>query len=259
MGEPEPTNTHDNIQLAIAAQDCLLSESNELGEQELNLYTGASILEYPTIDHEEYILSQIDPEQKYDKIKKAYEYTDMCGKYHMVAAILKKYNKKGETEYCLIGATGTNYKTSKELKVINFEQAMNSIDRKEWEHAIKLKHDKMIKYNVFKAVPKSQVPPGTRVIDFAWAMKKKPDGTYRVRLAARRFKQEEGTQYHKDDKSAPVISDMGIKIVMVLIILGNLYTRITDVEGAFLHGEWSKGTEKIYVKVPKGFEKLYPP
>ena len=79
----------DDIQLTIAAQDRLLCESSQLGEQELNLYTGASILKCPTINHEEYILSRIDPEEKYDKIEKAYGYTDLGGEYHMVAAILR--------------------------------------------------------------------------------------------------------------------------------------------------------------------------
>lgn len=163
-------------------------------------------------------------------------------------------NEDNKIEYSLIGATGTNYKTTKELKVMNLDKAMALIDRKEWEHAIKLEQDKMLKYNVFKPIHKSKVPKRTTVINFAWAMKKKPDGTYQARLAARGFKQEEGTQYHKDGKSAPVISNMGIKIILCLIILGNLYTRITDVERAFLHGDWTKRTKKVYTKSFKGIQ-----
>ena len=33
---------------------------------------------------------------------------------------------------------------------------------------------------------------------------------------------------------------------------------IVDVKGAFLHGEFEKG-EKVYMKVPEGWEYLYPP
>jgi hypothetical protein len=50
-----------------------------------------------------------------------------------------------------------------------------------------------------------------------------------------------------------------IKIIMVLIILGNWTTRITDVEGAFLNGNFERKKEKLYGKVPQGFEKEYPP
>jgi hypothetical protein len=46
---------------------------------------------------------------------------------------------------------------------------------------------------------------------------------------------------------------------MVLIILANWTTRITDVEGAFLNGNFERKTEKLYGKVPQGFEREYPP
>ena len=46
---------------------------------------------------------------------------------------------------------------------------------------------------------------------------------------------------------------------MVLIILANWTTRITDVEGAFLNGNFERKMEKLYGKVPQGFEREYPP
>jgi hypothetical protein len=90
-------------------------------------------------------------------------------------------------------------------------------------------------------------------------MKKKPSGIYRARLAARGFKQVENESYQKDDTSSPVISEMAIKMIMVLIVLGNWTTRITDVEGAFLNGSFERNKEKLYGKVPQGFENMYPP
>ena len=42
----------------------------------------------------------------------------------------------------------------------------------------------MIKYNVFEVVHRDDVPKGTKVVDYAWATKKKPSGVYRARLAA---------------------------------------------------------------------------
>ena len=89
-------------------------------------------------------------------------------------------------------------------------------------------------------------------------MKKKPSGVYRARLALRGFKQKENEQYRKDDKSAPVVNETSIKIVMVLIVLGAWYTKVIDVEGAFLHGYFQRRNEKLYASIPKGFEKYYP-
>ena len=87
---------------------------------------------------------------------------------------------------------------------------------------------------------------------------KKPSGVYRTPLALRDFKQKEYEQYRKDDKSAPVMNKTSIKVVMVLIILGAWYTKVIDVEGAFLHGYFQRWNEKLYTSIPKGFEKYYP-
>ena len=95
-------------------------------------------------------------------------------------------------------------------------------------------------------------------MDFTWAMKKKPSGVYRARLALQGFQQKEGLQYQHDDKSAPVINAMSIKIILVLVVLGNWFTKIIDVQGAFLHGQFQRRKEKLYTEVPEGFEKYYP-
>jgi uncharacterized protein YktA (UPF0223 family) len=157
----------------------------------------------------------------------------------LVAAYMKK-----DDEYYLVGATGHNYGNTKELQVKNYHEAMASVDKKEWEKAIKMEYEKMQKYNVFKVVHRNEVPIGTKFIDFTWAMKKKASGVFRARLAARGFKQIEDESYQKDDTSSPVISEMAIKIIMVLIILGNWTTRITDVEGAFMG--WYKRFSILY-------------
>lgn len=52
------------------------------------------------------------------------------------------------------------------------------MDKEEWNNDIKVEHDKMVKYNVFKVVNKKDLPRGTKLFDSAWAMKKKPDGTF---------------------------------------------------------------------------------
>ena len=74
---------------------------------------------------------------------------------------------------------------------MNYQQAMASVDKKEWDGAIKVEHDKMKKYNVIQVINRKDLPPGTKLFDSTWAMKKKPDRTYRARNAIRGFMQQD--------------------------------------------------------------------
>ena len=58
---------------------------------------------------------------------------------------------------------------------------MATVDKEEWNKAIKVEHDKMVKYNVFKVINQKDLPLGTKLFDSTWAMK--PDGTYRAQNA----------------------------------------------------------------------------
>ena len=139
---------------------------------------------------EEFILSKIDKENQFEEVSQAFGYQNLAGEYSylLVAAILKQ---NGADEYHLVGATGTNYGNTQELKVMNFKEAMATVDKEEWEKAVKVEFEKMVKYNVFEKVNPEDVPANTKLMDFAWAMKKKPSGTYRARLAICGFKQIE--------------------------------------------------------------------
>ena len=91
---------------------------------------------------------------------------------------------KGTEEYTLAGATGTNYGNTVELNVMNYKQAMATVHHdEEWEKAVKVEHKKMVKDNVFSAVKPEDVPGNVKLMDFAWAMKKK----------ATRFQANQGT------------------------------------------------------------------
>ena len=54
-----------------------------------------------------------------------------------------------------------------------------------------------------------------------------------------------------------VVHDITMHIILVLILMGKLRAHLVDVNGAFLLGEF-KPNEKIYMKIPWGFEKFYP-
>jgi Reverse transcriptase (RNA-dependent DNA polymerase) len=114
----------------------------------------------------------------------------------------------------------------------------------------------MMKHKVFVPVRKESLPPGTKLIDSTWAMKKKANGTHRARLAARGFKQEPGAHYNPDSTSSPVVSDVSVRILFVLAAMTGWPMHVMDVQGAFLHGEFEDG-ETIYMKVPQGFDRYY--
>ena len=84
------------------------------------------------------ILSALDLENEWDEIQEIYGFKEArTGNHMMVEALLSRTTKEG-VEFGLVGATGTNYGTTDELNVLNYEQAMNSLDKKEWENAIEV-------------------------------------------------------------------------------------------------------------------------
>ena len=118
----EPGMCHNNnIQQVIDLQDKLLEDLhyNESNDEEFCMYASGSLLECPSMVEEEYILLAIGQggeESQY--IENMYGYTDERGEYFMVAAVVGSVGNDGESEFSLVGATGTNYGTIVELKVI---------------------------------------------------------------------------------------------------------------------------------------------
>ena len=55
-------------------------------------------------------------------------------------------------EVFLVGTTKHNYGDTTELNVMNYSQAIATVDKEEWNKAIKVKHDKLVKCNVFKVI-----------------------------------------------------------------------------------------------------------
>jgi hypothetical protein len=114
----------------------------------------------------------------------------------------------------------------------------------------------MVNCKVFKPVLKSGLPPGTKIIDSVWAMKKKSNGTLRGRINARGFKQVEGQHYDGMTISSPGTNSATIRIVLVLMVMADMIAHMVDVKRAFLHGEVEDG-KKIHMKIPKGFKKHF--
>jgi hypothetical protein len=136
-------------------------------------------------------------------------------------------------------------------------EAINGPDGEHWKVEVENEYQRMVNCKVFKPVLKSDLPPGTKIIDSVWVMKKKSNDTLRGRINARGFKQVEGQHYDGTTISSPVTNSATIRTVLVSMVMADMIAHVVDVNGAFLHGEFEDG-EKIHMKIPKGFEKHFP-
>ena len=102
-----------------------------------------------------------------------------------------------------------------------------------------------MKNNVFEAVDKENIPPGTKVIDSTWACKLKSNGRKRGRLNARGFKQVDGESLDSSSIHAPVTNNVTIRVFLVVMLLADWVAHIVDVKGAFYMGNLSK--ERRYI------------
>ena len=167
-----------------------------------------------------------------------------------------------DDELCEIGrelamvGVGNNFDNTHELHTMTYRKAMKSPDKCKWELAIEEEYRKMNQYKVFTPVPKEQVPHNAKILSTKWVMKKKPNGTYRARLTARGYEQEDGVHFDEHTIASPVVDDLTVRIIMVLTIMGSWEPQLVDVKGAFLHGTF-EDKHKMYMRVPEGFEKWY--
>jgi len=72
------------------------------------------------------------------------------------------------------------------------------------------------------------------------------------------LRQVEGLHFDAANISAPVTNEMmSMRIVMVLALMTVWTAQIIDVKGAFLHGDFDENYEKVYLRPPKGFQRIY--
>ncbi len=101
------------------------------------------------------------------------------------------------------------------------------------------------------------MPEGVKLISTTWAMKKKSSGTLHGRLNVRGFKQIDRQHYDGTSISASVTNAMTIRIALSIMLMQGGIAHVVDVKGAFLYGEF-EDREKIYIRIPLGFEQFYP-
>ena len=183
-------------------------------------------------------------------------YYDLLGIDEKELELFKSHND-ALTEYVNVGAgIGGGFTNTQELKVMKYHEAINGPDGEAWKEEVRKEHGRMVHNQVFEPVALSDLPKNEKVIDTTWAMKKKSSGTLRGRVNVRGFKQIDGQHYDGTSISAPVTNAMTIKIVLTLMLMFRGIAHVVDVKGAFLYGDFEDG-EKVYIKVPLGFEEFY--
>ena len=136
----------------------------------------------------------------------------------------------------------------------SLHEALQRPDATDWIEAIRREVDSLTHTNTFvevDQVPASFTPIGSK---FVFSLKKDVNGKivrYKARLVAQGFSQREGIDY--TNTFAPVVRLTSIRITLAIATHLDLKIDHLDVETAFLNG---KIDEEIYMRAPKGFEKL---
>ena len=135
------------------------------------------------------------------------------------------------SEFANVGACiGGGFKNTKELKVMNYKEAVNGPDGMHWQAEVENEYQQMVANKVFEVVLRMDLPVGTKIFDSIWAMKKKSNGTLCGRMNARRFKQVEGQHYNGTTISSPVTNSATIRIVLMLMIMACMLAHVVDVK-----------------------------
>ena len=158
----------------------------------------------------------------------------------------------------LVGAgIGGNISNTKELKVMNFCEAMKSIDADKWMAKVAKKKERFDTYNVMTIMNWKDLPSDAKVLSTTWAIKQKTSGEWCGQFNARHFEQLGGQHYFTDTIVAPVTNSNTIQILLTLMCMHPKWiAEIIDVEGVFLQGEFENG-EIMYIDVLDGMEKYY--
>jgi Reverse transcriptase (RNA-dependent DNA polymerase) len=128
-----------------------------------------------------------------------------------------------------------------------------------WEKTVDKKYDQMVKSQVFQVTSMNEVPDGATTLSKTWAMKKKSKIVFQtfVITCASGFEQIDAEHYVAMDIASPVVSELTTRVILILILMAGWYAMVMDIIGAFLLGDFNPD-HKVYMRVPKGFEKHYP-
>ncbi|KAI2501363.1 hypothetical protein MHU86_13099 [Fragilaria crotonensis] len=136
-----------------------------------------------------------------------------------------------------------------------YHEAMREPDRAEFIKAMEKEVKSHTENEVWELVPRSSVPPGTKILPAVWAMKRKRRIAtrevykWKARLNIDGSKQEEGVNYW--ETFSPVASWAAIRMVLITTLIHGWHTKQIDFVLAYTQAEVEC---ELYMAVPKGFE-----
>jgi hypothetical protein len=132
----------------------------------------------------------------------------------------------------------------------SYREAINSVDRDEWEAAIQAEMESIMSIGTFELVhpPRDRKPIGAK-----WVFKVKRNAAgeisrYKARLVAQGFAQKPGLDF--TETFAPVANIDSIRLLLAFAAANDFEIHHVDVKTAFLNG---KLEETIYMRQPEGF------
>ena len=119
-----------------------------------------------------------------------------------------------------VGAgVGGGFENTQELRVMTYNEAINGPDGEHWKAKVENEYQQMLHNKVFETVMIADLPPGAKLINSVWEMKKKSSGVLCGRINVRGFKQVEGQHYDGTTISLLVTNAATIRIVLVLMVM----------------------------------------
>ena len=132
-----------------------------------------------------------------------------------------------------------------------FDEAMESVDKELWLHAMKDEMKSLYDNDTFELV---KLPKGKRALKNRWVYRlKQEEGSstpkYKARLVVKGFSQRKGVDF--DEIFSPVVKLSSIRSVLAMAASLDLEIEQMDVKTAFLHGDLE---EDIYMEQLEGFQ-----
>jgi len=135
-----------------------------------------------------------------------------------------------------------------------FREMLKQDDAAEFIKAMKKEAEDHERGNHWQVVPRSSIPPHTKIIQAIWSFKRKrfPDGSlnkYKARLCAHGGMQQWGVNYW--ETYAPVVNWISVRFLLILSELSGLESRAIDFVLAFPQAPLDV---PVYMELPLGME-----
>ena len=194
-----------------------------------------------------------------DLIKSAYDPTLLPRELETVAAAARF----GERQFAKVmnAERGVNIDFSLAAEPTRWEETLPEVcsESEKWKEAMDDEIVSMIKFGVYKALPRSAAG-NRRIIGARWVYKRKVNKfgevyRYRARLVAQGFRQKAYDSYDPDHTFSPVVHKDSLRMFLSVCAAENLRVYQADVKAAFLQAPLD---EKIFVKAPPGYDSMDP-